>query len=57
MAVSVLFGYYLGKGKIEIQKKLTEEEKKMLEESEARNLEALEKYNDMIRQYENYEEV
>lgn len=42
------WGFFIGKGKIEIKRKLTEEEKKQLEKIEKIQQEAYEKYNKTV---------
>jgi hypothetical protein len=57
MAQSFVLGYFIGKGKIEIQRKLTKEEKKQLEESAQKQEEALGKYNKALQAIINYTDV
>lgn len=46
--MSFTWGFFIGKGKIEIKRKLTDEEKKQLEKIEKIQQEAYEKYNKTV---------
>lgn len=48
------WGFLIGKGKIEIKRKLSDEEKKKLEESEKRQQEAIEKFNNALTNLVSY---
>lgn len=59
MVVSAALGYFIGVGKIVITKKvkLTPQEAERLEAMEKEQQEAIDKYNQMIRNINNYTEV
>lgn len=50
-------GFFIGKGNIEIKKKLTEDEKKILLKSEETQRKAIEKYNRAIEEIVNYTDL
>lgn len=50
-------GFFIGKGKIEIKKKLTDEERKILEKSEEEHRKAIEKYSRAIEEIVNYTDL
>jgi hypothetical protein len=52
--MAFLIGYIAGKGNIVIKKKLTDKEKKTLEESAIRQEEAIKKYNQGIENIINF---